>query len=142
MGMFSIKKYKFLVYVSRKSDELSNDMVSDIISKAVINNAKNDITGILLVKKDYFYQFIEGTEQAVDALYAKLQHDRRHHDLNVLMTGYENKRVFPIWDMHPIYSHTPDQQLYDFVKQCQIPEVKDSLQQFCINYKPLIEAYH
>ena len=142
MGMFSINKYKFLVYVSRKTDGLSIDMVSDIISKAVINNAKNDITGILLVKNKYFYQFIEGTEQAVDALYAKLQHDRRHQDVHILMTGYENKRVFPIWDMHPIYSETPDQQFYDFVKQCQIPEVKDSLQQFCINDKPLVEAYH
>ncbi len=142
MSMFSTNKYKFLVYVSRKSDGLNSDMIADIISKAVINNAMNDITGILLIKRNYFYQFIEGTEEAVDALYAKLQCDKRHDDLHILMTGYENKRVFPIWDMHPIYSDTPDQQFYDFVKQCQIPEVKDSLQQFCINDKPLVEAYH
>ena len=68
--MFSTNKYKFLVYVSRKSDGLNSDMIADIISKAVINSAMNDITGILLIKRNYFYQFIEGTEEAVDALYA------------------------------------------------------------------------
>jgi hypothetical protein len=61
------------------------------------------ITGLLMHKKGYFLQWLEGPQQAVMDLYLKIEKDERHKDPIILHQGHHEKRVFPDWSM--AFSH-------------------------------------
>lgn len=95
------RPYK-LVYISRPASGLSAEELYDIIKVSNINNKKTGLTGILLYKGGMFLQALEGDKDViVDLYYNKIVNDTRHCDPNVVVEGYDNKRNFPDWHMHP-----------------------------------------
>jgi hypothetical protein len=89
----------FLVYVSTSVGLFSPAELTDILEKARVNNARLDITGMLLYKDGNLMQVLEGEEQAVRALYAKIATDPRHRGLMVILQGSQQERQFPDWSM-------------------------------------------
>ena len=91
---------KRLKYVSRVSNGLDHEDIEDLVAQAERNNLKKDITGILMSAGGLFFQVIEGPDDAIDELYAKLMDDPRHGD--VLVIGFETgvkERIFPDWSL-------------------------------------------
>ena len=88
-----------LVYASTKSDDWPATSVQDILSAAKKYNARNYLTGILCFNRKYFLQSLEGSRDAVNETYRRIQLDPRH--TNVLLLGYQEiaSRAFDKWSM-------------------------------------------
>jgi hypothetical protein len=92
-----------LLYQSETSwDLLSNEALQDIARHSRENNARQDITGLLLLTGERFLQVLEGPPPAVNALYLKIARDERHHDLALLDFAMVGERLFPAWAMHVV----------------------------------------
>ncbi len=93
-----------LVYISRiTSTGLSGaSTLNDIADTSIKNNKTNDITGILCYGNGYFFQCIEGTEQALTNLKNQLLMDDRHKDLQTLDFSAITTRRFQGWSLRSI----------------------------------------
>jgi len=88
--------------------------VAEILAVSRRNNQKQNLVGALYYGSGNFFQCLEGEKTAVEALYAKLQHDSRHHRLTILHQEPIVQLGFQDWDMK--YAMI-DQQARDFIKQ-------------------------
>jgi len=88
-----------LVYVSIACVPFSNPQLIDLLEKSRVNNEALGITGMLLYKGGRFLQAMEGEEDSVKFLQAKIADDTRHRDLTVLLEGPIAHREFPDWSM-------------------------------------------
>lgn len=93
-----------LIYVSRiTSAGLSGaSTLNDIAKSSIKNNQANDITGILCYGNGYFFQYIEGSEQALTNLKNQLLMDDRHKDLKTLDFSAISERKFQDWSLRSI----------------------------------------
>jgi len=73
-----------ICYVSTAVKYISKDDLTDILHHSRKNNAKVDITGILLFGKNRFLQILEGDENALEKLYENIRLDERHRNLLLL----------------------------------------------------------
>lgn len=73
--------------------------LSQILRTAQKRNEASGITGILSYRNGHYIQVIEGDDDAVDLLFAKIKTDPRHHQIDVLINVTINKRAFPNWGM-------------------------------------------
>ena len=92
-------KLYFLIYVSIASGDFSEQQLIDLLRVSRENNARDDITGMLLYKGRRFMQLLEGPESAVCATYARIARDARHHDATILLEGETAERDFDDWSM-------------------------------------------
>lgn len=88
-----------LVYVSSAVRTFSQSQLIALLVQSRENNARSDITGMLLYKGGNFMQVLEGEEEAVTALYAAIGRDPRHRGLFVILQGSQAERQFPEWSM-------------------------------------------
>ena len=88
-----------LVYISTARAPIMPAMLEEILAASRHNNARNDVTGLLVAGARRFLQALEGPEQAVLDTYARIRHDSRHHAM-VLLTGRSvDSRTFGDWSM-------------------------------------------
>ncbi|WP_420457024.1 BLUF domain-containing protein [Rubrivirga sp.] len=84
-----------LLYRSRARPGLLASDLNDIIATAQAHNPTIGVTGLLLYGElsaipgapGEFVQWIEGPEDAVEALYARIENDPRHSEPSVLARG-------------------------------------------------------
>ena len=76
-----------------------------LFSEARSNNKKQGITGALLLSEDWFVQVLEGDEDAVRALFSRIERDARHDSVAVLEAGQVPARVFARWAMAKVAEH-------------------------------------
>lgn len=74
-------------------------MLRGILMQARRNNQRDGITGALICRQDMYLQLIEGPDDAIDVLYAKIVADDRHSDVQLAHSESVEKRMFPEWDM-------------------------------------------
>jgi hypothetical protein len=89
----------FLVYVSSAVVPFSSSELVDLLERSRVNNTRLGVSGMLLYKDGNLMQVLEGEEQTVKALYAKIAEDRRHKGLLRLMEGALEARQFADWSM-------------------------------------------
>ena len=70
-----------------------------ILAQSRRNNARRGITGLLFFDGKRFLQALEGDEATVDATFARIQADARHHALVVLSNRQIEEREFGEWAM-------------------------------------------
>lgn len=90
---------KRIVYVSAGRRGLSEREYARILDSARRNNARNDVTGLLLCIDDGFFQILEGAPAAVDETYARICNDPRHTSIRTLHDGPADTRSFKDWTM-------------------------------------------
>lgn len=66
------------IYTSVQTLPLSGIELGELIEESRARNGQHDVTGILLHVKDNFFQILEGPQDVVEALYAKILLDVRH----------------------------------------------------------------
>ncbi|WP_201558436.1 BLUF domain-containing protein [Psychrobacter sp. 72-O-c] len=76
--------------------------LNDIAKISTKNNKADDITGVLCYGNGYFFQCIEGSEQALTNLKNRLLLDDRHKYLQILEFSEIDKRRFTGWSMRSI----------------------------------------
>ena len=93
-----------LIYQSMPATETVD--VKGILEVARRKNAKLNITGMLCFDGKMFIQLLEAEEAIIDALYAAIEHDKRHKDIELLHRGKISKRSFDDWSM--AYENIPE----------------------------------
>lgn len=88
-----------LVYVSFATHPMSDAELHLILAKAREKNKRLNVTGMLLYREGFFMQALEGEKQVVDALFAIIRHDKRHHKLWVVYEQEIKERIFKSWAM-------------------------------------------
>lgn len=93
-----------LVYISRiTSIGLSSaGTLNDIANIAIKNNKAVKVTGILCYGNGYFFQYVEGSEQALTNLKNRILMDDRHKDMQILDFSAFTKRRFTGWSLRSI----------------------------------------
>ena len=90
---------KSLLYVSRCSEPLDDDEIFRLYKTAVENNAMEGLTGVLVHDGDIFLQLLEGGEEALSTMMARLHKDPRHCDIEVRDERAIEERSFGGWTM-------------------------------------------
>ena len=88
-----------LVYVSFAEHTMTDSELRELLEESRQNNARLNITGMLLYRDGFFIQALEGEAEVVDELYANIAKDPRHTHV---VTVYRNKiteRSFGTWSM-------------------------------------------
>ncbi len=88
-----------LVYASTATELMSEQELYTILETARANNARVDVTGMLLYADGNFIQILEGDRERVEALYALIEKDPRHHGAVRMMRRYVHERSFADWRM-------------------------------------------
>ena len=94
---------KRIHYISSFVAEMSDKELEELANQAATENAKKDITGVLMAKGGLFFQIIEGPEANIDNLFANILKDPRHEKIITLgIQVGDLKRLFPNWHMKEI----------------------------------------
>ncbi len=89
-----------LAYVSLSRLPLDETTLSDILEASQRNNARDEITGILMHHNEIFFQVLEGDRSAVEkCYYERICHDPRHKSLSLMWTDLNESRTFSDWAM-------------------------------------------
>ncbi|MDB4408584.1 BLUF domain-containing protein [Akkermansiaceae bacterium] len=88
-----------LTYLSHPVKPFTDADFDDIESKSVQANNARDVTGLLIVNGDRILQIIEGREDAVRDLYAKIEADDRHTITKVVSEIEGEERFLLTWSM-------------------------------------------
>ena len=89
-----------LVYASRSTSPISDEVVESILAASRKSNLEAGITGLLCVcHGDVFIQALEGGREEVNRLYGKLLRDPRHTDVTLLDYAEIAERRFSSWRM-------------------------------------------
>lgn len=110
-----------LIYISRASKSLSYSDIQNILATSKVNNAREGITGLLILRDDYFVQLLEGTESAVKKILGHIIMDERNSSLKVLIETTSEERLFAGWEMAFVdgdLSNNSTQELVDFFEAC------------------------
>ena len=95
-----------VVYCSRAADDVDDNAVDRLISKARRVNPELGITGLLVFGSGVFFQWIEGPRDNVTQLMNRIRQDPRHEHVVMLSESEEvRERLFPDWSMELV---TPD----------------------------------
>ena len=86
-------------YFSHASKSLTNQDIEEMINKARIKNAKNNITGCLVYKNNQFLQIFEGSMGTAIDLFEAIKKDPRHSEVTLINKFWRNSRGFKNWDM-------------------------------------------
>ena len=94
-----------VIYISRSTFESKGSQteidpnVARILIKSRSNNRKNGLVGVLYFGDGCFFQCLEGTEDAVFTLMAKLSTDPRHKDIKIISQKKIDSLTFAEWSM-------------------------------------------
>lgn len=107
-----------LIYRSRsllpKGQEANESGLAEILKVARQNNQRHGVTGALILygEKGRFAQVLEGPENTVKDLLARIKADPRHDSVEVREAGAAPTRLFTRWAMALVLEHhEPDQPL-------------------------------
>jgi hypothetical protein len=84
-------------YIGRPED--IDDVLADIVTKSLVNNAEFDITGMLFYHNGRFIQVLEGDPESLEGLMSILENDSRHENIQRIVDQTIKKRAFKEWSM-------------------------------------------
>ncbi len=88
-----------LVYFSTSVGLFQKEDITYILQKSRHNNAKANITGLLLYLNGSIIQVLEGEKEAIETLYARIAKDQRHTHVVCVLNRPINQRLFARWSM-------------------------------------------
>ena len=87
------------IYASSSTSEFSQEDIFEMLKKIRVNNAKLNVTGMLLYENGSFFQVLEGDEAVIEALYEKINADGRHVNISKIIQEPIEARSFGDWTM-------------------------------------------
>ena len=88
-----------IIYVSSATTPFTSRELVALLSQSRENNARNDITGMLLYKDGTFMQLLEGPPAAIRKQLISIRRDYRHDGLITLLDQTVESRQFSKWPM-------------------------------------------
>lgn len=109
---------KELIYTSLARQPGTTKDVKDILQSSERNNVATGVTGLLLFDGDRYIQILEGTPENVTGLFATIQADPRHLQIELLHSGGISSRAFQNWRM--AYEELPAGLLEDLAENMAV----------------------
>jgi len=78
---------------------MSDAELVELLLQSRARNERLRLTGMLLYKDENFMQVLEGNEADVMKVFADIEVDARHKNIDVLRSEYIQNRNFPNWTM-------------------------------------------
>lgn len=91
-----------LIYKSDSTTPMSWKLVGSILTASTRNNARDGLTGALLLGKRHFLQVLEGDFEAVNHTFQRICRDRRHENIRIVAFDVVDKREFAGWEMRGV----------------------------------------
>jgi hypothetical protein len=88
-----------ILYRSRATSKPSDADLQHLLDRAHAHNAQANITGLLLYSDGRYVQVLEGPQDEVQAVYARILRDPRHTQVVTVSEGIGPARRFPSWHM-------------------------------------------
>ncbi|OIO69086.1 MAG: blue light sensor protein [Zetaproteobacteria bacterium CG12_big_fil_rev_8_21_14_0_65_55_1124] len=88
-----------LVYVSLATKPLEEKELLQLLGTCRSNNTEQGITGQMIYTEGTFMQVLEGPQAAVDATFARIKKDTRHHNITLIERVNIDERQFSEWSM-------------------------------------------
>ena len=88
-----------LLYRSQATTLPTPEQLREIVQRARQANAAAQITGLLLYCEGQFMQVLEGPQEIVEHLFARISQDPRHRQVAVVSKGLLPSRQFAEWSM-------------------------------------------
>ena len=88
-----------ITYTSAATRLLSVVELVELIEQVRAKNERLGVTGLLLYSGGNVIQTLEGTSDAVDAVFDSIRGDPRHGDIHVVDRGEVGERSFATWSM-------------------------------------------
>jgi hypothetical protein len=88
-----------LIYTSYAAAPLADEDLAALLRKARCRNAARGVTGVLFYANEQIVQVLEGNPKTLEALFAQLLHDPRHHGVTRLSYKRTARRHFAEWAM-------------------------------------------
>lgn len=88
-----------LLYRSRAVQAFTASDLTALQEVSLVWNEAHDITGLLCYCDGHFVQVLEGTAEQVHLLFAKIQQDKRHSQVQALSDRASGQRWFADWRM-------------------------------------------
>jgi hypothetical protein len=99
-----------LLYCSQATQPFGEEQLADLLEHSRLHNERQHITGLLCYGNGHFVQVLEGGAPEVEALFARIARDRRHHQVHVLSRGVGPARRFADWRM--AFAKSQSQEFY------------------------------
>jgi Sensors of blue-light using FAD len=87
------------VYASAAKRLFETDELTSLLQAARKHNEGAGLTGMLLYTEGSFFQVLEGVPDAVEALYARIELDKRHEQMTKIVSEAIPSRSFAHWTM-------------------------------------------
>jgi hypothetical protein len=108
-----------LVYYSRNLIPGSADTIAEQINQILAvsrrNSAACGVTGALMFNGGCFAQILEGTREAIEQTFERIQRDHRHGGLAVLEYDKIDGRSFPSWSMAFVGENAQDRDVFGVI---------------------------
>jgi hypothetical protein len=88
-----------LIYASTALRRLDAPALLGLLEQSRQDNAACGVTGLLLHEDGHFFQVLEGPQSVVEALYARIRQDPRHHKTVLIVQEPIARRAFGDWRM-------------------------------------------
>jgi hypothetical protein len=85
-----------LIYVSRAA-ALGESARCHLLKQARTDNARRQLTGMLISVRDLYIQALEGEAGMVEAVFHTIARDKRHSQITRLLARPIPERLFPAW---------------------------------------------
>jgi len=82
--------------------------ISRLLKNARLRNAKLDLTGVLFLNNDLFFQTIEGPRDAVHEVFQSIKADTRHTGVYLIIDEPITERRFADWTMEGFHNPKSD----------------------------------
>ena len=93
-----------LTYISSFGRSTSLKDIREIGRISEVNNARDNLTGVLLCFRGVFYQIIEGEEEEINRCFDRIKADPRHDDIFILNIEKEiPSRMYEEWKMKTVF---------------------------------------
>lgn len=88
-----------VIYTSAAVEPMGSADLRALLVKAWQKNHQLGITGMLVYNRQNFLQVLEGTPEVVDPLYAVIEDDQRHDQIQCLVRRQVGRRDYAEWSM-------------------------------------------
>jgi hypothetical protein len=88
-----------IIYASAASKKMTGEELEEILETARRNNSEKGISGMLLYHGGSFLQVLEGPDEELKGLIAKIKADERHNKIKLLFMDRVDEKEFDDWSM-------------------------------------------
>ena len=118
--MSNLVQYIYTSRIAPRSPLEDEAGLDTLMSYSIARNAKDNITGVLLVMPPVIIQLIEGPAVAIDGAISRIRSDRRHTDFRVLGRVEIKARSFPDWAMSAEHLSESDARIHKALKTIKV----------------------